>query len=136
MGNQTTGVIDKVAWVCCRDGKICCAKSKGKDLYYIPGGKREPGESDLETLVREIAEELSVRIVPETAEPFGVFQAEAHDKPGGSVVQMICYTAEYEGELAPAAEIGELAWLDYADKSLVSAVSGLIFDRLHQTGMI
>jgi 8-oxo-dGTP pyrophosphatase MutT (NUDIX family) len=35
-------------------------KSKGKTKYYIPGGKRENGESDEQTLIREIAEELSV----------------------------------------------------------------------------
>jgi 8-oxo-dGTP pyrophosphatase MutT (NUDIX family) len=38
--------------------EILSTKSKGK--YYIPGGKRENGESDEQTLIREIAEELSV----------------------------------------------------------------------------
>ena len=59
--------IDKIAWINIANGRILGARSKGKDTYYLPGGKREPGESDIDTLVREIKEELSVRIKPETA---------------------------------------------------------------------
>ena len=41
-------------------GKLLVARSKGKALFYIPGGKRDEGESDHETLCREIDEELDV----------------------------------------------------------------------------
>lgn len=69
--------IDKIAWLYLLDGRILGARSKGKDMYYLPGGKREPGESDLETLKREVKEELSVQILPGTAEHFGTFEAKA-----------------------------------------------------------
>ena len=36
-------VIDKVAFLYLQDGKILSTRSKGKDKYYIPGGKREAG---------------------------------------------------------------------------------------------
>jgi hypothetical protein len=45
---------------------VPCSRSRGKDVYYLPGGKRGPGESDIDTLVREIHEGLSVAIVPDT----------------------------------------------------------------------
>lgn len=51
-------VIDKIAWIHTKDGKILSTLSKGKSTYYIPGGKREGDETDLETLVREVKEEL------------------------------------------------------------------------------
>jgi len=35
---------------------VLSTRSKGKDTYYLPGGKRESGESDLDTLEREIDE--------------------------------------------------------------------------------
>ena len=38
--------IDKIAWIRLEDGKILSTRSRGKDVYYIPGGKREPGETD------------------------------------------------------------------------------------------
>jgi ADP-ribose pyrophosphatase YjhB (NUDIX family) len=79
--------------------------SKGRDAYYIPGGKREPGESDVDTLVREISEELSVQIDPATAVHVGTFEAQAHGQPDGVLIRMTCYTARYYGTLAPANEI-------------------------------
>ncbi len=38
-------VIDKVAFLYLQDGKILSTRSKGKDKYYIPGGKRVAGET-------------------------------------------------------------------------------------------
>ncbi|GAA4096620.1 NUDIX hydrolase [Nonomuraea soli] len=50
------GPIDKIAWIHLEHGKILSTRSRGRNAYYIPGGKRDPGESDLDTLVREIEE--------------------------------------------------------------------------------
>ncbi|WP_308287346.1 NUDIX domain-containing protein [Actinomadura parmotrematis] len=41
-------------------GRVLSTRSRGKDVWYLPGGKREAGESDERTLLREIAEELAV----------------------------------------------------------------------------
>ncbi|WP_058304136.1 NUDIX hydrolase [Gorillibacterium timonense] len=128
--------IDKIAWVHIRDGKVLCARSAGKAAFYLPGGKREQGETDEETLCREIAEEISVRILSESISLFGTFEAPAHGKAVGIQVRMTCYMADYVGELQPAAEIEELAWLSYADRDQVSAVSQLIFEQLHQLALI
>jgi len=73
--------IDKVAFIEIRDRKILTARSKGKDKFYIPGGKREDNEGDLTTLEREVKEELSVDIRRDTAKSIGVFRAQAHGKP-------------------------------------------------------
>lgn len=125
-------IIDKIAWICVEDGKILSARSKGKDTYYLPGGKRDPGETDIDTLLREVEEELSVRIKPETVSHFGTFEAGAHGKSEGVVVRMACYMADFEGELRPASEIEELAWLTYNDRDRVSAVSQIVFDKLRE----
>ncbi|SET19321.1 NUDIX domain-containing protein [Paenibacillus sp. NFR01] len=129
-------VIDKIAWIHLRDSKVLGARSAGKETYYFPGGKREPGETDEQTLIREIEEELTVRIEPDTIKPFGVFEAAAHGKAEGVAVKMTCLTAEYSGTLEPASEIAELAWLSYSDRERVSAVSQLIFDRLHELDLL
>ncbi|WP_150273919.1 NUDIX hydrolase [Paenibacillus tepidiphilus] len=131
-----SGNIDKVAWIHVVDGKVLGARSKGKDTWYFPGGKRETGETDEQTLIREIEEELSVRIKPESIRPFGRFEAAAHGKAEGVNVVMTCLSADYEGELAPAAEIEELGWLDSSDRDKVSAVSRLIFDRLQEMKLL
>ncbi|MBQ1512207.1 MAG: NUDIX domain-containing protein, partial [Erysipelotrichaceae bacterium] len=108
--------IDKIALIYLKNGKILTTLSKGKDTYYLPGGKREGSETDAETLIRELREELSIQIFPETIAPYGVFEAQAHGKAEGVLVRMSCYTAEFEGELKPANEIAELDWFTYKDK--------------------
>ncbi|RUT35672.1 NUDIX domain-containing protein [Paenibacillus zeisoli] len=123
-------VIDKIAWIHLRNGQILCARSKGQDTYFLPGGKRDPGESDADTLAREIAEELSVRIEKETIHFFGVFEARAHGKSEDIMVRMTCYTANYSGMHTPASEIEEIAWLNYKDLHKVSQASQLIFEQL------
>ncbi|BAL88850.1 putative NUDIX hydrolase [Actinoplanes missouriensis 431] len=125
-------MIDKVAWIHLKDGAILSTRSIGKDVYYLPGGKREPGESDIDTLIREINEELDVIIVADSATHAGTFHAQAHGHPDGIMVRMTCYTAEYRGELRPNSEIEEIAWLTYANRHQVSAVDQIIFDQLHQ----
>jgi 8-oxo-dGTP diphosphatase len=95
-------VIDKIAWIRLEDGAILSSRSRGKDVYYLPGGKREPGEGDIDTLVREVQEELSVAIIPDSAQHVGVFQAQAHGHPDGTIVRRTCYTtADYQGTLQP-----------------------------------
>ena len=45
--------------------KLLVARSKGKALFYISGGKRDKVESDYETLSREIDEELDISVITE-----------------------------------------------------------------------
>jgi 8-oxo-dGTP pyrophosphatase MutT (NUDIX family) len=126
-------VIDTVAWVHLDDDRILCARPRGKDIFYIPGGKREGTESDLQTLEREIAEELTVTLEPATVTHIGTYQA---GQPDGIVVRMSCYAGEYTGTLAASSEIDELAWFCYADRPRVPPVDQLLFDDLHEAGQL
>lgn len=130
----TEKVIDKLAWIHLVDGKILSTRSKGKTKYYIPGGKRELGESDAVTLVREIKEELSVDIYIPSLEFIGIFEAQADGHKPGILVRMTCYAAHYHGQLLPDSEIEEMVWLTYNDRDLISAVDQLIFDFLYHKG--
>ncbi|MBD3279520.1 MAG: NUDIX domain-containing protein [Candidatus Pacebacteria bacterium] len=110
--------------------------SKRKDTWYIPGGKREEGETDHQALVREIEEELTVQLLTATIKKYGVFEAQAHGKPDGTIVRMICYLADYQGELTASAKIEKLDFFDYSRKQETSPLDHLIFDNLKQKGLI
>lgn len=127
-------IIDKLAWIEIKDGKILSTKSFGKEKYYIPGGKREAGESDIEALTREISEELQVQLIPGSIHYMGTFEAQADSHPEGTLVKMTCYTAEYTGELKASSEIEWVEWLNYADLERVSAVDKIIFKQLKEQG--
>ncbi|WP_377269594.1 NUDIX domain-containing protein [Peterkaempfera sp. SMS 1(5)a] len=127
-------LIDTVAWVRVEHGRILCARSRGKDLFYIPGGKREGAESDLQTLLREVEEELAVALLPETVSHVGTYEAQAHGHSDGVVVRMSCYAGDYRGTPAASSEIEEIAWLGYADRDRVPPVDQLLFDDLRAAG--
>jgi 8-oxo-dGTP diphosphatase len=129
-------MIDKVAWLELADGRILSTRSKGKTVYYLPGGKREPGESDVDTLTREVREEVAVTVDPTTAVHEGTFTAQAHGHPTGVEVRMTCYSARFEGIPVASSEIEEIRWLNYQDRPLVSPVDQLIFDHLHRAGRL
>lgn len=128
--------IDKLAYISIQDRKVLVTLSKGKDVWYIPGGKRESDETDIQALTREVYEELSVVLKEDTVEFFGEFYAQAHGKPEGTIVRMRCYIGEYTGKLTASAEIAELDYFPYDRKFETSLVDHLIFDDLKEKGLI
>ena len=129
-------IIDKLAWIAIDNKMVLSTRSFGKDKFYIPGGKREAGETDEQALLREIKEELNVELDKTTLKAFGVFEAQAHGHAEGVIVKMTCYTAAYSGQLSPQSEIEEMAWLTSADKDKISHVDILIFDYLKENDLI
>lgn len=129
-------IVDKIAFIYIQEEKILATLSKGKDTYYIPGGKREEGETDEETLIRECQEELSISIIPETIEYYGTFEAQAHGKTEGVLVKMTCYLAKFEGEVKANSEIQEIRWLGYQDLDKISPVDKLIYQDLYEKGLL
>lgn len=128
--------IDKIAFIYLKDGKILCTLSKGKDTYYIPGGKREEAEKDEETLIRECKEELTIDIIRDTIKYYGTFEAQAHGKSEGVLVKMTCYMAEFQGKIEASSEIQEIRWLDYSNLNIISPVDKLIFKDLYENKLI
>lgn len=124
--------IDKIALLYVKDGQILSTLSKGKDTYYLPGGKRELNETDEQTLIRECKEELTIDIKEDTIKYYGTFKAQAHGKTEGVIVKMTCYTAEFIGEIKPSSEIQETRWLNYNDINIISPVDKLIFKDLYE----
>ncbi|GAA4831694.1 NUDIX domain-containing protein [Kitasatospora terrestris] len=128
-------VPEKVAWVLMRGGRVLVTRCHGLDVFYFPGGKREAGESDAETLAREIDEELRARIDTATMVHVGTFETR-RESDGRAEFRMICYTAEHTGPLVPANEIAELDWFGHADRARVSPVDRMVFDMLHASSRL
>lgn len=126
--------IDKIALIHIKNGKILSAKSKGKNKYYIPGGKREVGESDKETLVRETFEELKVTIAKESINYIDTFRAQADGHQTGIIVKMTCYAAEIKGVPKPSSEIEDIKWLDSSNMNIIAEVDKKIFRYLKKKG--
>lgn len=104
--------IHKAAGVIVRDKKLLVVRSKGKDVFFAPGGKLEKNETYEQALVRELKEELMMELQDHHFEHFGSFSAEADDKPGVMLHMTTFLVRDYDGPLEASSEIEELAWVD------------------------
>lgn len=129
-------VIDKVAFIHFEHKKILMARTRGKQKYYVPGGKREQGEDDISVLVREVQEELNVEIQIPTVLWYGMFKAQADGHAKGILVQMRCYTGEYEGMLTPTSEIDDILFYSYEKRHMVGPVDQLVFEDAYSKGLL
>ncbi len=110
-------MIDKVGAIILKNGKILVErKNNNKEECIIPGGKREKGESDLETLRRELKEELSVDLIE-------AHYIDSYNDVACFSNKPICvktYLVKIEGEIICNNEIKEALWIDrnYKDKKI------------------
>jgi 8-oxo-dGTP diphosphatase len=131
-------VLQVVGAAIVHDGRVLVAQRSGgpyDGLWEFPGGKVEPGESDLAALVRECAEELGVAILP------GAFLGEilldgvvGGGAPGASTLRV--WSARLAGGDPVAHEHAQLRWmraheldaLDWipADRPLLPRVRSLL----------
>jgi 8-oxo-dGTP pyrophosphatase MutT (NUDIX family) len=54
-----------------KDGKLVMVKSTKFGEYKFPGGGKDDGESDLETLERETKEETGMTVIPASVQAYG-----------------------------------------------------------------
>ncbi len=84
---DTTFVRNSARGIIIRDGKIAMVHSLKYDYYKFPGGGIEAGESQLQALVREVAEESGLRVIPETIREYGMVPRREKSERKGIFVQ-------------------------------------------------
>ena len=115
------------------EGLLLVSKRAAPGVFYLPGGKPEPGEAPLETLGRELAEELGVTV--DAAEPFAEVRAPAALE--GVEMSMSVFLARLGGDPVPAAEIAALRWWPRDGAiALAPAVRDCVIPRLRSAGRL
>lgn len=89
--------------------------------WSLPGGRVQPGESDPQAVVREVAEETGLRVTP--GRLVGVVERAA---PDGGVFDISDYAATVSGGLLDAGDDAEDArWVHPRDLDHLPLTSGL-----------
>ncbi|MCP8464784.1 NUDIX domain-containing protein [Pseudomonas sp. ZM23] len=104
-----------IAAACLLDdtGRLLLVRKRGTHAFMLPGGKHETGETPVQALLRELQEELDLRLEENALKPLGRFQADAANEPNMRVDAHV-FVATLPHPVQPAAELEELAWLDTA----------------------
>lgn len=120
-----------------RDRRLIQTRSVGKSVFYMAGGKIDPGETAIQALHRETREELGVDVA--AWHELGTFECDAYGHPAGTGLQMVCFTANLTDEPKPTSEIAELHYFtgsEYSTMDEVAPGSLMIFRRLHELDLI
>jgi ADP-ribose pyrophosphatase YjhB (NUDIX family) len=91
--------LTSVGWVHMRDGKLLVVRTRGRELFYLPGGKPEAAETHEHALVREIREELGLAL--RDVRPAFTVQAPAHGLDRATQLTMHCFYASADSMPAP-----------------------------------
>ena len=94
------------------DGRTLLVRKRGTTAFMNPGGKPEAGEDAAQTLIRELAEEIGLRLQPSDLTPLGEFTAPAANEPGFAVVADVFRVDIGDQQPVTDAESEELRWVD------------------------
>jgi 8-oxo-dGTP diphosphatase len=125
-------------WACVRDRRLLVVRPKSVDVFYVPGGKPEPGETMAEAAVREVREETGVELPLDSLRPFTTIIAPAYGRPGTDV-RLIAFLHDEPltgAEPIAAAEIAELDWFTTADAARCAPAIQLVLAELRTADLI
>ncbi|GAA4517079.1 NUDIX hydrolase [Brevibacterium yomogidense] len=134
-----TPAIRVSALVLLRDDAMLMVRKRGTTAYMLPGGKPEAGETPVDTIIREVAEELGLRVARADLEELGTFEAPAANEAGHRVCGDVFVHRgmpagfDFDG-IAPQAEIESVAW--FAPDALPDDSPGLTIAPLTRHAVV
>lgn len=102
-----------------RAGRALVVRKQGTTRFMQPGGKPEAGETPAQTLIRELDEELALRVAEDDLHPLGTFISTAANEPGHRVIADAFSLRAEPGDVVVRAELAELLWLEPGDRTSV-----------------
>jgi 8-oxo-dGTP pyrophosphatase MutT (NUDIX family) len=119
-----------------RDRRVLMVTARERDVYYMPGGKIDPGETTAEAAAREAFEEVALQLDPAALTQLFEVRTLAHGEPDGRHVRMVVFRAETDAAPAASAEVGALHWVTTADADRCPPAGREVLTRLAAADLI
>lgn len=102
-----------VGLVVLQHNQLLLAYSNSKQAWYLPGGKVDTGETAMQALQREIAEELQVTLAADSFHFYMHITAKAYGE-NNLQMEQDCYLCSTTANWEPAAEVAAIRFFDLA----------------------
>lgn len=119
-----------------RERRVLMVTARDREVYYMPGGKIDDGETAAEAAAREALEEVALDLPPDELEELFEVVVQAHGEPDGRLVRMRVFRAETDAAPEASAEVGALHWVSTADLHRCPPAGAEVLRRLAASGVI
>ena len=111
------------------DGRMLTVRKQGTQMFMNPGGKPEAGESAVQALRRELAEEIGLDVAEGDLHFMDTYTAAAANEPGFDITAEVFRLRLSTPEHCVGAEIAESRWINPHDPGAI-ALAPLAVDVL------
>lgn len=115
--------IEVAVWLALRGrGEVLAVRPHEQDLFFLPGGLIEPGESAVEVAAREVFEEVGHHLPSSALRELGTVVDHAVGRPGTRLTLTCCAGGPLPRFTTPGEEeIAEIAWIAPAQQAALCA---------------
>ncbi|KKQ52401.1 MAG: NUDIX domain protein [Candidatus Woesebacteria bacterium GW2011_GWB1_39_10b] len=117
--------------------KILVTREKNRKLYLLPGGGIKKDEDPQQALIRELHEELGIKIDNKNLESLGKFSAPKVGRKTERETQVFI-VKKWSGEILPQGEVEAIEWINSNNLSLSLEwiLKHLVIPKLREKGII
>ncbi|HAF34197.1 MULTISPECIES: NUDIX hydrolase [Sphingobacterium] len=122
-----------------KEDKLLLAYSNNRKAWYLPGGKIDAGEEALQSLRREILEELNINLDPDKISYYCHVTAPAYGLVPEVIMEQDCFLYPLTEQIEPSNEIGAVRYFSHQEyqKEPIQVIGVLhVFDKLKADGLI
>jgi 8-oxo-dGTP pyrophosphatase MutT (NUDIX family) len=139
MHKMGTKSLPTAGLVSIKDDKLLLAYSNNRKAWYLTGGKVDEGEEALQSLRREILEELNIELNPEKITYYCHVTAPAYGLVPEVIMEQDCFLYPLTEKIEPSNEIAAVRYFsrqEYNNEPIQVIGVLHVFDKLKADGLI